>query len=127
MELRRRLEAELVGEVGARLLVGPKRLGLPAGAVERQHVLRAEALSQRVLLAQHLELSCELRVTAERELRVDPRLHGLQSQLLQAPRFSVERRRAARVGVRVAAPEGERLSQYLRRLGVIRFRELAGL
>ena len=40
---------------------------------------------------------------------------------------SVERQRAARVGVRVAAPEGERLSQYLRRLGLIRFRELAGL
>ena len=72
------LEAELVGQVGARLLVGPQRLGLPAGAVERQHVLRAEALAHRVLLAQHLELAGELRVPAERELRLDPRLHCRQ-------------------------------------------------
>jgi hypothetical protein len=54
LELPGRLEAELVGQVGAGLLVDPQRLGLPAGAVEREHVLRAEALAHRVLLAQHL-------------------------------------------------------------------------
>ena len=65
LELPARLEAELVGQVGARLPVGPQSLGLPAGAVEREHVLRAEALAHRVLLAQHFQFGDELRVAAE--------------------------------------------------------------
>ncbi len=50
-ELRGGLETELVGEVRPGLLVGAQRLGLAAGAVERQHLLGAEALPQRILLA----------------------------------------------------------------------------
>lgn len=127
LELRRRLEAELVGQVRARLLVGAQRLGLPAGAVEREHVLRAEPLAHRVLLAQHLELARELRVTPERELRVDPRLDRFEPELFQPPRLHIERRRADNVGVRMAAPERERLPQRLRRLRLVRLRELAGI
>ena len=74
--------------------------------------------AQRVLLAQHLELAGELGVPAERKLRVDPRLDRLEPELLQAARLGVERQRAADVGVRVAAPERQRLSQRLGRLRV---------
>ena len=56
LQLRRGLEAELLRQVRARLLVRTEGFRLAAGAVEREHVLRAEALVDRELLAQHLQL-----------------------------------------------------------------------
>jgi hypothetical protein len=55
-QLERGLKAELVREVRARLLVRAQGLGLPAGSVERKHLLRPKALPQRMVRAQHLEL-----------------------------------------------------------------------
>jgi hypothetical protein len=54
MQLRRGLEAELLREVGAGFLVGAKSFRLATRSVEREHVLRAEALVDGKLLAQHL-------------------------------------------------------------------------
>ena len=78
-QLRRGLEAELLSEVRARLLVRTEGFRLTAGAVEREHVLRAEALVHRELLAQHLQLGDQLHVAPERELRFDPRLDGAET------------------------------------------------
>ena len=117
LQLRRGLEAELLSQVRARLLVRTERFRLTAGAIEREHVLRAEALVCRELLAQHLELRDQLRVAPERELRLDPRLDSAEAQLLQAPRLELQREAAGHVGVRVAAPERERSAEQLRRLG----------
>ena len=78
-QMRRGLEAELLGQVRTRLLVRTERFRLTAGAVEREHVLRAEALVDRELLAQHLQLSDQLRVTPERELGLDPRFDGAEA------------------------------------------------
>ena len=70
--MRRGLEAELLGQVRACLLVRAKRFRLTARAVEREHVLCTEALVDRELLAQHLELRDQEGVSSERELSVDP-------------------------------------------------------
>ena len=73
-QLGARIDAELVGECPARRLECRESLGLPARAVERQHVLRPQALTVRMLRNQLLELGHEAVVAAERELRVDPQL-----------------------------------------------------
>src|SRR5919204_4200949 len=65
LELRRRLEPQLVSEVHAGLLVRAQRLRLSPAAVEGEHVLGAEPLVDGELLAQHLQLGDELRVLAE--------------------------------------------------------------
>jgi hypothetical protein len=93
-ELRRRLEPEFVREVGARLLVGAQRLCLTAAAVEREHVLCAETLVDRELLAQHLQLRDEVSVAAERQLGLDARLNGAQPQLLETPRLDFQGKRS---------------------------------
>ena len=59
-------------------------------------MLSAEALLGRELLAQHLELGNELRVVAERELRLDPHLDRAQAQLFQASRLELEPKRPSR-------------------------------
>ena len=54
---RARLEAELLDEQLPSLAVDLERLRLPAGAVEREHELRAQPLAQRVRADEALELA----------------------------------------------------------------------
>ena len=111
LQLRRGLEAELLRQVRARLLVRAKRFRLTARAVEREHVLRAEALVDRKLLAQHLQLRDQLGVASERELRLDPqsRRRGGAAPRGAAPRARAGTGRARRrTGgrARARAPRG---------------------
>lgn len=66
-----RLDPELFDEALPCLLVDLECLGLAAGAVESEHQLRAEALSQGVLAHQELELANEIGVAAKRQVDVD--------------------------------------------------------
>src|SRR5207244_1760102 len=66
-----RLDPQLVDEVPPRRLVRLQRLRLPAGAVEREHQLAAQAFSERMPGDQLLELADDLRVTAVPEIAVD--------------------------------------------------------
>ena len=59
--------------------VGRERLGLPAAAVKREHQLRAEALAQRMLGDERLELADHLGVTTEREVGLDALLERCQA------------------------------------------------
>jgi hypothetical protein len=70
------LQAELIAQQFACLAVRGERVGLAAGAVERQHQLGAQPLPQRMLWDERLELGAEGDVSADRELRVDPVLEG---------------------------------------------------
>ena len=51
---RGRLDSELVGELAPEDLVAGERFGVPAGAVQGEHVLGAKTLAQWVLAAQRL-------------------------------------------------------------------------
>ena len=53
------------------LAVGLERLGLAPGAVEREHLLAAQPLAQRMLADERLELAGDLGVAAAGEVRVD--------------------------------------------------------
>ena len=117
LQLRRGLEAELLRQVRARLLIRAKRFHLTTRAVEREHVLLAVALVDGKLLAQHLELGDQLRMSSEHELRLDPQLDGAEPQLLEASRFELERERAGHVCIRVTTPERERRTELLGGLG----------
>ena len=66
------LDPQLLDQRAACALVHGERVGLAARAVEREHQLPAQPLAQRVLRDQPLELGDELRMTAEREVGVDP-------------------------------------------------------
>ena len=48
-----RLDAELVDERLTRLPIGVERVGLPAGAVEGEHLLGAQTLPERMLADEH--------------------------------------------------------------------------
>ena len=79
-----RLEAELLDERAARVLVGRERVGLAAGAVEREHELAAQALvGTGAARRERLELGDEVGVAAELELGVDQVLPRREAELLE--------------------------------------------
>ena len=109
-ELGRRLEPELV-EGRPRVAVRGERVGLTAGAVEGEHLLRPEALTMRVLRDERLELGGDLGRDARLEIGVDPRLERGEPPLLEPRRLRLGERLECDVGERVPAPERERLDR----------------
>ena len=85
--------------------VGVQSLRLPARAVEREHELAAQALRQRVLGDQTLELADELAVPAEGEIRVDAILERGEVKLRQPADLALSPRLVGELGEGRAAPE----------------------
>ena len=78
-----RLQAELLGERQASLLVDLERLRLPVRAVEREHELPTKPLSQRVVGDELLQLADQLTVPAEGEIGFDSLLLGTEAKLVE--------------------------------------------
>jgi hypothetical protein len=95
-------------------VVDPERLGLPPGAVEGEHQLHAEALAERMLGHEPLELRDEIGVAAEREVDVDTFLERRQPQLLETAGLELHEALVGEVGKRRPAPERERPAQLRR-------------
>src|SRR5262245_26654608 len=110
LELPAGFEAQLFREHSPRVLVGGERVGLAPRAVEGQHQLRAEALAQRVLTGERLELDDELFVSTERELAVDPSSERVETLFSETFNLVARERFERYVRKRGAAPERKRLA-----------------
>ena len=109
-ELDARLHPDLLDQHGARLAVGVQRLGLAAGAIERQHALRVQPLVQRMRADQRLELADHLVVAAFCQVGVDRLLGRAHAQLVQPSDLGGGERLVGHVGERLAVPQRERLA-----------------
>ena len=114
LQLRAGLDAELLDERPARVVVGRERLRLAAAAVERQHQLPAQPLAQRVRADERLELGDQLGVRAELEIGCDPLLEHAEPQILEPVDLGLRERLRLEVGERRAAPQVERLAEQRR-------------
>lgn len=114
-----RFEPELLGEEAPSLAIHRECLRLPAGAVEGDDQLAAQALAQRMRGDEPLELADEVVVFAEREVGVDPILERGQPSLFEALRFRGRERFEREIRKRRAAPQRERLVQESGRRGGI--------
>ena len=114
-QFRPRLDGELLDQSGSRRPIGVQSVRLPARAVEREHELAAQALRQRVLGDETLELADELAVTTEREIRVDAILERGQANLLEPSDLALRPRFVGELDEWRAAPEPECLAQPLGR------------
>ena len=110
LERRARVDAEPVDERTARALVRLERLRLASGAVEREHQLRPQALAQRMLGDERLELAHELRVPARLELGLDSLLERREPELSEPGDLGLRPGLEAELGERLAPPEVERRS-----------------
>ena len=100
----RRLEAEIVVERAAEVLVDRERVGVPAGAVEREHRLPVQPLAQREPRDLGRQLADQLRVAALHQVRLDAVLEARQAQLVEMVALGL-RERLGELGQRLAAPE----------------------
>ena len=82
-----RLEAELLAQDRPQRRRPAERLGGPAAAVQRDDQLVPEALAERGLRDQRLELADQLGVLAAREPGLEQVLAGVGAQLVEAHRF----------------------------------------
>ena len=115
-QLRARLDADLVHERASRFPVGVERLRLAPAAVQREHALGMQALAQRVLGDDRVDLPGDLQMVPRGQVRVERELDGLDAQLLEAPDLRRGERRVGHVGQRRAAPQRERLARGVGRL-----------
>ena len=106
-----RLEAQLLHQHAPTLPKGFERVGLSAGAVEREHQLAAQPFTERLLDEESLDLSDELGVAAEREVGADAVLEGGEPQLLEAPALCGGEFVVGEVDERRASPQRERLAE----------------
>ena len=110
---------ELLDERLPRVAVGGQRIGLAAGAVEREHELATRRSRSGCSADQRLELADELRVATEREVGLDPLLESRQSEALSRAISRLGPRLVGEVGERRPAPQGQRLAQRARRRGAV--------
>ncbi len=106
-QLGRRVDPQLVCEHVARPLERRESVGLPSGAVQRQHQLRPHPLAQVVASEQRLGLTDDPCVLAAREQRVEPVLLGDPAELVQPGGLADQRGLVGQVGEGGAAPQGQ--------------------
>jgi hypothetical protein len=104
LELRSRLEPQLLDQQVACGAVGGERVGLPSGAVEREHQHRVEALAQRFGGDERLELCDHVVVPAVVEVMLDRELERCQPQLLEPADLGGRERLIRDIIERLAAP-----------------------
>ena len=107
LELGPRLQAELRDERPSRVRIYIERLGLPPRAIEREHELRTEALSQRLLANERLQLRDDLRMPPAREIRIDARTERVQPLLLESWNGREREPLVLEIGQRSASPQIE--------------------
>ncbi len=118
-----RLDRERVHERLTTCAVDLERLGLPPGAVEREHQLAPRALPERVRRDERVQLLEDVRVMPEGEVGLDPVLERREAQLLE-PIGGLRRERLAdEIREGRSAPLGERVPQQLRTAGEIARRD----
>jgi hypothetical protein len=102
------VDAEVLGELLARVVKDAQRLGLPAAAVQRDHEKSPGALAQRVLGHQRGQLGHRRRWLPLRQQQVGPFLRRGGAQLGQPQPLRLGER-PRHPGERLAAPQRERL------------------
>src|SRR5580765_3900713 len=101
------LEAQLVGQHSPRDVIRLERLLLPARAVQREHVLLAQAFPVGLLGDQPLELADERTVLAQRQASLVPKLERTQPRVVERARFCDSQRLIREIGQSRTAPQLE--------------------
>lgn len=106
-----RLHAELFDQEAPCPREAPQRLGLPARAVQGDHVLRPEPLPERELTGQRLQLLDQALVRPHGEVGFNPPLESGQAQLLQPLDLRLQTRGISEIGVGLSTPQPECIAQ----------------
>src|SRR3954452_23516412 len=99
-EIRRRLDPQGVTEEQAKTRVRAQGIRLPTGAVQAEHELRPQVLTQRMLGDQGFQFWDERDVLAEGQTRIVERLDRIDADRVEAGGFGMRPRRVLEVNER---------------------------
>ena len=102
-----RLDAERLDECRARGSVGLERFRLAVTPVQREHQQTAQALAQRLSGDERLQLSDDVLVQAQCDVRLDPLFERIEPQLLESADLGLCPRFVLDVCEGPAAPQSE--------------------
>ena len=111
LQLGARLEPQFVDEHRTCGAEHGERVALASAAVQREHLEPAQALTQRVLRDQRIELGRGLGRPPAVDVGAEPALQRSETQLVEARRDRAHGREVGDVGERRAAPERQRHCQ----------------
>src|SRR6266446_1929931 len=114
LQLVARIDAEVLEQTLSSSLIGAECFRLPAGAVEGQHQLAAQALAMGVFDDQDFEFTDQAGVASESQFGLDPLLDRLQTETFEPYDLGLCERLERELRERRAAPERERLLQHAR-------------
>jgi hypothetical protein len=109
LQLRNRVDAQLVGQAPAQRVVNTQRVGLPPVAVQPQHEQAVQPLPERVGGHQSVQVGHRLAVPAQLQLQLQPILDRTQPQVVQPGPLRTRPLGVADIGQRRSAPQPERL------------------
>ena len=115
LQLRPGFDTQLLDQVLTCGVVGAQRVGLPAGAIQGQHLLHAVPLPERVVRDQRADDGDDLVVLAEAQEGLDLVLASRCPHLVQPDRLGGEERLVHHVVQRLPAPERQRGAEVLER------------
>lgn len=114
IQLRSRIDPQLLSQQPPHPPVGRQRIRLPPTAVQGRHQLRPQPLPQRIPLGQHLQLRHQLAMPTKHQVRPDPPLQHPQT-LLGKPRGRITPQHLrGHIRQRLTTPQPKRLPQHLR-------------
>ncbi len=111
-----RLDPQLLDQEAACRLVRVERLRLSARAVQREHELRSQSLTERVRPRQGLQIGNRLGVTPEREPRIGHVLQAREPELFQPGALQLEDILVWKVGEGCPAPQPQGLLERVERV-----------
>ena len=116
-QARARVDPELVDQAVTDLGVGPQRFGLASRSVERQHEQLPQALAERVVPAQRLQLAHQFVVMAELQVRFDSTLGCHQGQLVEMGPLGVGKAGVGELGQGLTPSQPQGFAEHGGRLG----------
>jgi hypothetical protein len=114
LQARRRVQSQLLDEQLPEPLIGPERLGVAPGTVQRQHQNLARPLAKRILPDRRFGERQGIGHLARRELRGGELLDGVEVPIGEAPDVRLGKLLVGKVGQRRPAPQRERGPKPLR-------------
>ena len=115
-ELGARLDPELIDERPTSIAICPKRVGLAAGPIQRQHELLVEPLAQRHPLDAVGQVADRFAVTAEPQQQVDAPFRRRPPQFLEPGDLATGEVHAGDVLERFTSPQRQRIVGLVQRL-----------
>ena len=125
-ELRSRFHPQLLDEQATRRGVDRERVGLPACPVQRHHELPAEALVERMVGDELLELGDQLGVAPESDVGCDAIGQDSRAQAIEPDRSLRERTVHGRVGEARRTPGIENHAQHVASVAEVAVRVRCG-